>query len=81
MEGERRPLQDVTCYKVSDPVQLTRRYFVVIQLQTIVQCHYNMVNFLSNPHKIHPIARPLGQGMECILWVETRIYTLSQSLQ
>ena len=46
-----------------------------------MQYHYNAVNFLTNPHKIHPIARPLGRGMGCILWVETVIYTLPQLLQ
>ena len=30
-------------------------------------CHYNLVNFLPNPH----IAHRLGRGMECILWVQT----------
>ena len=46
-----------------------------------VRRHYNAVNFLPNSHKIHPIAHPLGRGMVCILWVQTLIYTLSQSLQ
>ena len=32
-------------------------------------------------HKINPIARPLGRGMGCTLWGQTRIYTLLQSLQ
>ena len=27
------------------------------------RCCYNAVNFLENPHKRHPIARPLGRGM------------------
>ena len=47
----------------------------------IVWCRYNAVNFLQNLHRIHPIARPLGRGMGCILWVQTVIYTLPQSLQ
>ena len=34
-----------------------------------------------NPHKIHPIPRPLGRGMGCILWVQTMIYTLPHSPQ
>ena len=29
-----------------------------------VQCRYNAVNFLPNPHKIHLIARPLGRERE-----------------
>ena len=48
---------------------------------TTVQCHYNTVNFLQNPYKIHPIAGPSGRAMGCILLVQTHIYTLSQSLQ
>ena len=32
-----------------------------------VRCRYNAVNFLTNIHKRHPIARPLGRGMGCIL--------------
>ena len=48
-----------------------------------MQCCYNTVNFLQNLHKKHPryIARPLGRGMVCILWVQTMIYTLPQSQQ
>ena len=34
-----------------------------------VQCHYNAVDFLQNYHKRHPIARPLGRDMGCLLWV------------
>ena len=41
----------------------------------------NAVNILTNPHNIHPIARPLGRGMGCILWIQTVIHTLPQSLQ
>ena len=46
-----------------------------------VQCHYNAVKFLQTPDKINLIARPLGRVMVYILWVQTRNYTLSQSLQ
>ena len=46
-----------------------------------VRCRYKAVNFLRCPHKIRPIARPLGRGMGCILWVQTVIYTPPQSLQ
>ena len=42
----------------------------------IVRCRYNAVNFLQSPHKIHPIARPLGRGMRCILWDQTLVYSL-----
>ena len=43
--------------------------------------HYNMMNFLKNLHNRHPIARPWGWGMECLLWVRSLIYTMSQWLQ
>ena len=46
-----------------------------------VRCRYNAVNFLQNPHNIHPIAHPWGRGMGCILWAQIVIYTLPQSLQ
>ena len=31
-----------------------------------VWCGYNAVNFLTNIHKRHAIARPLGRGMGCV---------------
>ena len=34
-----------------------------------VRCRYNAVNFLQNPHNRHPIARPWGWGMGCLLWL------------
>ena len=40
-------------------------------------CRYNAVNFLPNPDKIHPIARPLGRGMMCNLWFDTDLYSAS----
>ena len=42
---------------------------------------YSMVNFLKNPHNRHPIARPLGRDMECLLCSQTLIYILPQSVQ
>ena len=35
-------------------------------VQHTVRCHYNTVNF----YKRHPIARPLGRGMGCLLWIQ-----------
>ena len=46
-----------------------------------VQCRYNTVNFLKNIHKRHPIARPLGQGMGCLLWIQLLIAILPEFLQ
>ena len=46
-----------------------------------VRCCYNEVNFLPNPHKIYPIAHPLGRDMRRNLWFDTLIYILLQSMQ
>ena len=46
-----------------------------------VRCRYDEVNLIPNPRKLHPIARPLGRCIGCILWVQTVIYTLLQSPQ
>ena len=46
-----------TCYKEVELYQNT------------VQCHYNAVNFIPNPHNRLPVARPWGRGMGCQLWV------------
>ena len=35
-----------------------------------MQRHYNTVNFHPNPHKRHPIVRPWGRGMGCLLCVQ-----------
>ena len=32
------------------------------------RCRYNAVNFLQNPHKRHPTARPWEWGMGCVWW-------------
>ena len=45
-----------------------------------VQCFYNVVHFLPNPRKRHPIAHPLRWGMGCLLWVQLQIYIVSQFL-
>ena len=46
-----------------------------------MRCHYNAVIFLPNPPQRHPIARPLGQGMRCLLWIQTVLYILPLSVQ
>ena len=56
-------------------------WVLISRWHSTVRCRYNAVNFLPNPHKIHPIARPLGRGMGCTLWVQIMIYTLPHSLQ
>ena len=45
-------------------------------VQTTVWCHYNAVNFLQNPHKKHPTACQLGQGMGYFLWFHVLIHIL-----
>ena len=45
-----------------------------------VRCRYNAVNFLTNIHKRHPIARPLGRAMWRLLWIQHLIDILPQSL-
>ena len=39
-------------------------------LQITVRRRYNAANFLTNIHKRHPIARPLGWGVGCLLWIQ-----------
>ena len=46
-----------------------------------MQCRYNVVSFLQNPYKRHPIARWLGWGMGCLLWIQILIHIPLQSLQ
>ena len=48
----------------------------------LVWCsHYNMVDFLQNPHRIHLTAHLLGWEWGVVLWVQTLIDILPQSLQ
>ena len=46
-----------------------------------MRCRYSAVNFLSNIHKRHPIARPLGRGMGCLLCIQQLIDILPQFMQ
>ena len=41
------------------------------------RCRYNAVGFLTNIHKIQPIARVLGRGMGCLLWFQHLIDVVS----
>ena len=45
-----------------------------------VRCRYNAVLFFQIIQKRHPISRPLGRGMGCILWIHHLIYILSEFL-
>ena len=53
----------------------------LVHAQNTVRCRYNAVNFLKNINKRHPIARPLGRGMGCLLWIQHLIDILPQFLQ
>ena len=46
-----------------------------------VRCRYYTVNFRQNIHNRHPIARPSGRGMGCLLWVWSLIQVLLLLLQ
>ena len=46
-----------------------------------VWCRYNTVNFIKNIYKRHPISRPLGRNMGCLLWIQHLIDILLQFLQ
>ena len=39
------------------------QYWTVNRGSDTMRYLYNAVNFLQNPHKIHPIARPLGRAV------------------
>ena len=47
----------------------------------IVRRRFNAVNFLINNPQRHPIARPPGRGMGCLLWVQPLINILPEFLQ
>ena len=46
-----------------------------------VHCCCNLVNFLLNAHKRHPVACPLWQNIEYNLWFDPLIYILLQPKQ
>ena len=50
-------------------------------VSSTVRCRYNAVNFITNIHKRHPMARPLGRGMGCLLWIQHLIDLMAQFLQ
>ena len=54
---------------------------ILVLCRTTVRYRYNMVEFLSNLHNRHPIARPWGRDKECLLWAQNPIYILPLPLQ
>ena len=74
---------------ISDPLDTSATVYIQCSInpcrtctefvfRNTARCRYNVVNFLQNPHKRHPIARPLGPGVGCLLCVQTLICILSQ---
>ena len=49
------------------PVQTSSNFTDCISKRSTVWCRYNAVNFLQNYHNRHPIARPLGRVLGCLL--------------
>ena len=69
---------------ISESVSMPWRHhdqFIYQESANTVRCRYNAVNFLINIHKGHSIARPLGRGMGCILWIQHLFDILPQFLQ
>ena len=52
-----------------------------MNLLCTVWCRYNVVSFLQIHRNKHPIARPHGQAMRCLLWRQIPIYVLPQWLE
>ena len=80
---------EYVCYKVSYHYRImcgwlsihTMSVIMVIERHNTVRCGFNAVNFITNIHKRHPMARPLGRGMGCLLWIQHLIDIMSQFLQ
>ena len=53
----------------------------ITQCWHTVRCCYNAVNFQKNIHKRHTIARPLGRGMGCLLWIQHLIDIMREFMQ
>ena len=63
-------------------VLLCLLWFIIDKFTHITaRCRYNTVIFFQYPHNRHPIARPSGRGMGCLLWVSSLIHVLLMSLK
>ena len=51
----------------------------ICQWHTTEWFHCNTVNILQITHNRHPIARPWGRAMGCLLWVQSLFYVLPLS--
>ena len=65
---------------ISDPMPV-KQSGRMRTIEYTVRCRFNAVNYLTNIHKRHPIARPTGRGMGCVLWIRHLIDILPQFLQ
>ena len=63
-----------TCSDILNRVEFVFAKHRVYLRLNIVRCRYNAVNFLQSHHNMHPIARPSGRGMGCLLCLLTLIY-------
>ena len=52
------------------------QWYPFVDGDNTVRRRYNAVNFPQTPDNWHPIARPWGRGMGCVLWVWNLIYVM-----
>ena len=63
------------------------RWYIMMNHDAVIlgrhrgRCCYNTVNFLINIHKRHPIGRPSGRAMGCLLWVQPLLDVVPDFLQ
>ena len=69
------------CHNVFVNVSLLLCVLLCLSNKYTVRYRYNAVNFFKNIHERHPIARPLGRGMGCLLLVQPLIDIMPQFLQ
>ena len=61
------------CHFCQGPISLLMYVLYQYDITNRVWCQNNVVSFLQNHQKRHPIARLWGQGMGCHLWVQPLI--------
>ena len=60
-------------WSLSNPRSLENSHLVLFYwVDEAAKSHYDMVSFLQNSHNRHPIARPHGRAMGCLLWVQSK---------
>ena len=73
-------LQEIQCYSLYYVINTALEYVRKKGVTSTVRCRYNAVNFVTNIHRGHPIARPLGRGMGCLVWSQHLTDILPQFL-